>query len=61
VEYEIKGNSDKSIPVEAFAEFFLTEPVIHEPSNPETIWVELKGLVEPGDGTVSRDQVQLYR
>jgi hypothetical protein len=61
LEYEIRGNSNKEIPVEAFAEFFITEPVMHEPSNPETIWVELKAIIEPGDGTVARDRVQLYR
>jgi hypothetical protein len=61
IEHEIRGNSNKSVPVEAFAEFFITEPVQHEPSNPETIWVELKGIVEPGTSTVARDRVQLYR
>jgi hypothetical protein len=30
-------------------------------TGPETIYVEIVDLVEPGDNTVARDRVQLYR
>jgi hypothetical protein len=47
---------------EGFIEMFLTEPAAKEPgSGPETIYVEIVDLVEPGNSTVARDRVQLYR
>jgi hypothetical protein len=48
---------------EGFIEMFLTEPAGQEAgTGPETIWVEITDLVDPGDNTkVARDRVQLYR
>jgi hypothetical protein len=48
---------------EGFIEMFLTEPAGQEAgTGPETIWVEIVDLVDPGDNTkVARDRVQLYR
>lgn len=54
------GNSSGSLPVEAFARVFLTEPV--ETGQESTIYGEFNGIVEPGqDSSVVRDMVQLYR
>lgn len=48
---------------EGFVEMFITEPAGQESeSGPETIWVEITDLVDPGNSTaVARDRVQLYR
>jgi Flp pilus assembly protein TadG len=55
------GNSNAAIPVEAFVEGFLTEPVA-DPSDGPEILIEVKDIVRPGgeDG-VLHDIVQLYR
>jgi hypothetical protein len=55
------GNSNGNIPVEAFVEGFLTEPV-DDPSDGPEILLEIKDIVRPGgeDG-VLHDIVQLYR
>jgi len=59
-QYGISGGSGGPYPVEAWAKFFLTEPVETGPD--QNIHVELVGIVEPGtDDSVARDIVQLYR
>lgn len=55
------GNSNEEIPVEAFVEAFLTEPVADPSDGPEII-LEIKDIVRPGgDDGVLHDIVQLYR
>ncbi|MPY75138.1 MAG: hypothetical protein GEU87_12840 [Alphaproteobacteria bacterium] len=55
------GNSNEEIPVEAFVEAFLTEPV-DDPSDGPEIVLEVKDIVRPGgDDGVLHDIVQLYR
>ncbi|MDJ1159216.1 hypothetical protein QNA08_13320 [Chelatococcus sp. SYSU_G07232] len=57
---KVSGGTSTPMAVEAFAKFFITEPV-HNPSDP-VIWAEFIGIVEPGtDKSVARDNVQLYR
>ena len=48
---------------EGFVEMFLTEPAGSPPEDPnETIYVEIKNLIEPANDTsIARDRVQLYR
>jgi Flp pilus assembly protein TadG len=60
-QYGISGSSAPPVPVNAYARFFITEPM---DKNDATIWAELVELVEPGtDGarTIIRDTVQLVR
>jgi Flp pilus assembly protein TadG len=47
-----------NIPVAAFGKFFLTLPLM--PSQTD-LYVEIVGLVVPGDGTLDFETVQLYR
>jgi hypothetical protein len=56
----LRGNSVGDIPVEAFVEAFLTEPV-DDPSEGPEIVLEVKDIVRPGVGGVLHDIVQLYR
>ena len=58
---QLNGSSGGVIPVEAYAKFFLTEPM---DKNDGTIWAEMIELVEPGTAAarnIIRDSVQLYR
>jgi hypothetical protein len=62
----IQGGSSGSLPVVAFARFFLTEPMGGDKNNASEadgdIWAELVGIDEPGEAdSVARDIVQLYR
>lgn len=57
---KVKGKTTGQ--AEAFVEMFLTEPASKDPgTGNETIYVEIKDLVEPGNSSVARDRVQLYR
>ena len=56
----LKGNSNGNLPVEAFVEAFLTEPV-DDPSDGPEILLEVRDIVRPGSGGVLHDIVQLYR
>jgi len=51
------GEAQSNVPVAAFGKFFLTLPLAQSQSD---LYVEMTGLVAPGDG-VSFDVVQLYR
>ena len=51
------GDAQSNIPVAAFGKLFLTLPLAQSQTD---LYVELVGLVQPGDG-VSYDVVQLYR
>ena len=58
---QLTGSSGGVIPVEAYAKFFLTEPMDKQDG---TIWVEMMQLVEPGTAAarnIIRDTVQLVR
>ena len=58
---QLTGSSGGSIPVEAYAKFFLTEPM---DKNDGTIWAEMTQIVEPGTAAarnIIRDSVQLVR
>jgi hypothetical protein len=54
---QLVGEAQSDIPVAAFGKFFLTLPLARSQTD---LYVELVGLVHPGDG-VSYDVVQLYR
>ena len=60
-EYGLSGSSSPPLPVEAFAKFFLTEPV--GSGSDQDIFAELVGIIEPGNSSAGlvRDIVQLYR
>jgi len=60
-EYGLSGGSSPPLPVEAFAKFFLTEPV--GSGSDQDIFAELVGIIEPGNSSAGlvRDIVQLYR
>lgn len=47
-----------NVPVASFGRFFLTLPLMRAQTD---IYVELLGLVTPGDGTLDYETVQLYR
>ena len=47
-----------NIPVAAFAKFFLALPLMLSQTE---LYVEIIGLVTPGDGTLDFETVQLYR
>src|SRR5262249_22105889 len=53
----LEGETQSNVPVAAFGKFFLTLPLARPPTD---LYVEMVGLVRPGDG-VSYDVVQLYR
>jgi hypothetical protein len=53
---QLEGEVQFKVPVAAFAKLFLTLPL----GSKTDLYVELVGLVRPGDG-VSYDVVQLYR
>jgi len=58
---QLTGSSGGTIPVEAYAKFFLTEPM---DKNDGTIWAEMIQVVEPGTAAarnIIRDSVQLMR
>jgi hypothetical protein len=58
---QLTGSSGGVIPVEAYAKFFLTEPM---DKNDGTIWAEMLQVVEPGTAAarnIIRDSVQLVR
>ncbi len=58
---QLTGSSGGTVPVEAYAKFFLTEPVDKQDG---TIWAEMTVLLEPGTAAarnIIRDSVQLYR
>lgn len=58
---QLTGSSGGEIPVEAYAKFFLTEPL---DKNDGTIWAEMIQIVEPGTAAarnIIRDSVQLVR
>jgi hypothetical protein len=58
---QLTGSSGGTIPVEAYAKFFLTEPMDKQDG---TIWAEMVSLVEPGTAAarnIIRDSVQLQR
>lgn len=58
---QLSGSSGGVIPVEAYAKFFLTEPM---DKNDGTIWAEMIHIVEPGTAAarnIIRDSVQLVR
>jgi hypothetical protein len=60
-EHGIRGRTD-DVPVIAFAEMFLTEPVGMDGASTDDIWIEMIGVVEPGaDDGVLHDYIQLYR
>jgi hypothetical protein len=54
---QLVGEAQSDIPVAAFGKFFLTLPLARSQTD---LYVELVGLVRPGDG-VSYDVAQLYR
>ena len=53
----LAGEGPTNVPVAAFGKFFLTLPLQRSQTD---LYVELLGLVKPGDG-VNFDMVQLYR
>jgi hypothetical protein len=58
---QLTGSSGGVIPVEAYAKFFLTEPMDKQDG---TIWAEMIQIVEPGTAAarnIIRDSVQLVR
>jgi hypothetical protein len=58
---QLTGSSGGVIPVEAYAKFFLTEPM---DKHDGTIWAEMVEVVEPGTAAarnILRDTVQLVR
>jgi hypothetical protein len=62
----LNGASSSLLPVEAFAKFFITQPVLPnnalEPENEKKINVEFVDVVEPGvNNEIAKDIVQLYR
>jgi hypothetical protein len=62
----INGASGGTLPVVAFAKFFLTEPVGGSKTDVGAadgdVWAEMVDIVEPGTAnSVARDIVQLYR
>ncbi len=59
VEYDIKGSAD-NVPVEAFAEMYLTD-YIPKGGNEHELFVEMIGVVDPGLQSIIHDIVQLYR
>ena len=57
----LTGSSGGVIPVEAYAKFFLTEPMDKQDG---TIWAEMVQLIEPGTAAarnIIHDDVQLFR
>jgi hypothetical protein len=57
----LRGNSNGDLPVEAFVEAFLTEPV-DDPSDGPEIFLEIKDIVRPNNSDgILHDIVQLYR
>lgn len=60
-EYGLSGSSNPPLPAEAFAKFFITEPV--GSGSDQEIFVELVDIIEPGNSPAGlvRDIVQLYR
>jgi hypothetical protein len=61
LEHDIRGRTD-DVPVVAFAEMFMTEPVGMDGASTDDIWVEMLGVAEPGgDDGVLHDFPQLYR
>lgn len=59
-ELGIDGGASGPYPVEAFAKFFVTEPMQVGPD--DNIFVEMVDVFDPGGGGgVVRDDVQLYR
>ena len=59
--YSISGSSSPPVPVTAFGQFFVTEPV---DKHDGAIWVEMIDLVEPGTARargIVHDVVRLYR
>jgi Flp pilus assembly protein TadG len=62
----IHGGSGNLLPVVAFAQFFLTEPVGGDKNNTAVadgdVWAEMVRIDKPGEAnSVARDLVQLYR
>ena len=61
VEQGING-AVNDVPVIAFADMFLTEPVGIDATNEDDIWAEMLGVIEPGtDDGVLHEYPQLYR
>jgi hypothetical protein len=48
----------RNVPVASFGKFFLTLPLLRTQTD---LYVEMVGLVTPGDGTLDFETVQLYR
>jgi Flp pilus assembly protein TadG len=55
---DLEGGALADVPIAAFGKFFLTLPLMRSQTD---IYVEIRGLVTPRDGTADFEMVQLYR